>query len=119
MQFDKAQVIQMLMSQGKNDQAEQADRELPGQVDTDQHADLLSRIGIDPSSLLGGLGGGGAAGALGGLLGWRRQEERRRVRRPRRRVGQARPLSCSLWFGGRREAAPGLGGVLGLDGVSD
>jgi hypothetical protein len=69
MQFDKAQVIQMLMSQGKNDQAEQADRELPGQVDTDQHADLLSRIGIDPSSLLGGLGGGGAAGALGGLLG--------------------------------------------------
>jgi hypothetical protein len=28
-----------------------------GQADTDEHADLLSKLGIDPADLLGGLGG--------------------------------------------------------------
>ena len=51
----------MLRSQGKVDQASKASTELPEQVDTDnaQHAGMLSKYGIDPSSLgdkLGGLG---------------------------------------------------------------
>jgi hypothetical protein len=53
MQIDKAQITEMLRQQGKNDQADQADQELPDQVDTDQHAGLLQRFGLDPKELLG------------------------------------------------------------------
>jgi hypothetical protein len=58
MQIDKAQIIEMLGQQGKNDQANQADQELPDQVDTDQHAGLLQRFGLDPKDLLGRFAGG-------------------------------------------------------------
>jgi hypothetical protein len=58
MQIDKAQIIEMLRQQGKNDQADQADQELPDQVDTDQHAGLLQRFGLDPKDLLGRFAGG-------------------------------------------------------------
>ena len=44
MQIDKDMVLQLLRSQGKDDQVGQADSELPSQVDTDQHADLLSKF---------------------------------------------------------------------------
>ena len=58
MQIDKAQIIEMLRQHGKNDQADQADQELPDQVDTDQHAGLLQRFGLDPNELLGRFTGG-------------------------------------------------------------
>ena len=58
MQIDKAQIIEMLRQQGNNDQADQADQELPDQVDTDQHADLLQRFGLDPKELLSRFTGG-------------------------------------------------------------
>ena len=63
MNIDKDQILQLLRSQGKNDQADKAQGELPDQVDTDndQHAGMLSKYGIDPSSL------GGLGGKLGGL----------------------------------------------------
>ena len=59
MNIDKDQILQLLRSQGKNDQAGQASSELPDQVDTDnaQHAGILSKYGIDPGSLGGQLGG--------------------------------------------------------------
>jgi hypothetical protein len=60
-QIDKNQILELLRSQGQHDKAQQADGELPDQVDTDQHSGLLERLGIDPSQL-GGKG-------LGGLLG--------------------------------------------------
>ena len=66
MQIDKDQIIQLLKSQGDHDKAQQAESELPGQVDTDQDAGLLSKFGIDPMDLVKNLGGGGG---LGGLLG--------------------------------------------------
>jgi hypothetical protein len=73
MQIDKDQILQLLRSRGENDKAQQAEQELPGQVDTDQHAGLLSKLGLDPAELIGMLGGGGGAGGalgkLGGLLG--------------------------------------------------
>ncbi len=61
MNIDKDQILQLLRSQGKDDQASKAASELPGKVDTDnaQHAGILSKYGIDPGSLgdkLGGLG---------------------------------------------------------------
>jgi hypothetical protein len=63
MQIDKQQIIEMIRSRGDQGQADQAEQELPEQVDTDQHADLLSKFGIDLGDL------GGLAGGLGGKLG--------------------------------------------------
>ena len=57
MQIDKQQIIDMLKSQGQHDTATQAESDLPDQVDTDQHADQLSKLGINPQDLLGKLGG--------------------------------------------------------------
>ena len=57
MQIDKQQILDLLRSRGDQQQADQADAELPDQVDTDQHADLLSRFGINVQDLLGGIGG--------------------------------------------------------------
>jgi hypothetical protein len=54
MQIDKNQILELLRSQGQHDKAQQAEGELPDQVDTDQHAGLLERLGINPSQLLGG-----------------------------------------------------------------
>lgn len=68
MQIDTAQILQLLQSQGQDDKAQQADRELPGTVDTDRDSGLLDKLGIDVSSLLGSLGGGNLGG-LGGKLG--------------------------------------------------
>lgn len=69
MQFDKSQVLELLRSQGDQDKATQAEGELPDQVDTDQHAGLLEKLGISPMELVTKLAGGGAGGGLGGLLG--------------------------------------------------
>ena len=63
MNIDKNQILELLRSQGDHDKAQQADQELPDQVDTDQHAGLLDRFGLDPKELLGRFTGGG-----GGLL---------------------------------------------------
>jgi hypothetical protein len=55
MTIDKDQIIQLLQSQGKSEQASEASSELPDQIDTKnpEHAGLLSKYGID----IGGLGG--------------------------------------------------------------
>ena len=63
MQIDKQQVLELLQSRGEQGKADQADKELPQQVDTDQHGGLLEKLGINPSELLGGAGG------LGNKLG--------------------------------------------------
>jgi hypothetical protein len=64
MNIDKQQILELLRSQGKGDQAQQADSELPEQVDTDQHAGLLQKLGINIDDLLGG-----AAGGIAGKIG--------------------------------------------------
>ena len=58
MQIDKETILNLLREQGKSQQAEQAERELPDQVDTDEHASLLERFGIDPKELAGKFLGG-------------------------------------------------------------
>lgn len=63
MQIDKQQIIDMLKNRGEHDKADQAQSDLPDQVDTDQHSDKLSQLGVDPKDLLGGAGG--MAGKLG------------------------------------------------------
>ena len=69
MQIDKNQILELLRNQGDDAKAQQADQELPGTVDTDQHANLLEKLGLSPMDLISKLGGGG--GGLGGLLGGR------------------------------------------------
>jgi hypothetical protein len=57
MEIPKDKILELLRERGEDDKAATADRELPGNVDPDKHADLLQRIGIDPQDLLGSLGG--------------------------------------------------------------
>jgi uncharacterized protein YidB (DUF937 family) len=58
MQIPKDKILEMLQQQGKDHHVGQAKRELPDQVDTDQHSDLLQKFGLNPQELLGKLGGG-------------------------------------------------------------
>ncbi len=58
MQIDKDVILQLLRQRGDHQTADQADQELPAQVDTDQHASLLERFGLDPNELLGRFTGG-------------------------------------------------------------
>jgi uncharacterized protein YidB (DUF937 family) len=53
MQIPKDKILEMLQ-QGKGGQVKQ---ELPDQVDTDQHADLPQRFGLNPQELLSKLDG--------------------------------------------------------------
>jgi predicted PhzF superfamily epimerase YddE/YHI9 len=58
-QLDKNMILDLLRERGQQDQASQAEQELPDQVDTDQHADLLQRFGLDPQELIQKFMGGG------------------------------------------------------------
>ena len=70
MQLDKSMILEFLQQQGQHQQAQDAEQQLPDQVDTEQHASLLSSLGVDVPTLLAKVGGGGAlGGGLGGLLG--------------------------------------------------
>ena len=69
MQFDKSQVLELLRSQGKHSQADQAESELPAQVDPERDAGLLSRFGLTPQEIIGALAGGGGVGGVVGRLG--------------------------------------------------
>ena len=52
MQIPKDQILELLRSRGQDDKAAQAEGELPDQVDTEQHAGLLQKFGIDPGKLV-------------------------------------------------------------------
>lgn len=58
MRIDKAQVLDILRELGHD--TTQAERDLPDQVDTDEHAGLLGKYGISGSELLAQFGGGDA-----------------------------------------------------------
>jgi hypothetical protein len=62
MQLDKTMILDLLRQRGDQQRADQADQELPDQVDTDQHAGLLNGLGLDPKELLSRFGGGGLVG---------------------------------------------------------
>jgi hypothetical protein len=64
--IDKSQIIDLLRSQGDSDKADQADAELPDELDTDRDKDLLDKFGLDVGDLVSKFGGGGG---LGGLIG--------------------------------------------------
>jgi hypothetical protein len=65
MQIPKDQILDLLRSRGEDDKANQAEGELPDQVDTERHAGLLQKFGIDPQEIIGKLGGGDIGAKLG------------------------------------------------------
>ena len=69
MQLDKDMILNFLREQGQHQQAQDAEQQLPDQVDTEQHASLLSKLGVDLPTLMSKVGGGGLGGGLGGLMG--------------------------------------------------
>ncbi|MDQ1708837.1 MAG: hypothetical protein QOG49_222 [Frankiaceae bacterium] len=66
MRIDKAQVLDILRSLGKETAA--AERELPDQVDTDTDSELLGKYGISGGDLLEQFGGANADRARDGVI---------------------------------------------------
>lgn len=58
MKFDRSTIVNFLKEQGDHAKAEQANQELPEEVDHERDAGLLQRLGIDPQDLLRKFAGG-------------------------------------------------------------
>jgi hypothetical protein len=69
MNIDKDTILNMLRSNGQDADADRAQQDLPDQVDTDQHAGMLQRFGINPADLIAKLTAGGGQGGIGDALG--------------------------------------------------
>jgi hypothetical protein len=57
MEIPKDKIIQMIKSRRGHDEADQAQSELPEQVEPEKDQGLLAKFGIDPKDLIGGSGG--------------------------------------------------------------
>jgi hypothetical protein len=64
MEIPKDKILDLLRQRGDHDKAEQADQQLPDQVDPERDRGILEQLGINPQDLLGNLPGG-----LGNKLG--------------------------------------------------
>jgi hypothetical protein len=58
MEIPKDKILEMIKQQGKGDQVDQADKELPDTVDPERDSNLLEKFGIKPEDVLSKLGGG-------------------------------------------------------------
>ena len=58
MEIPKEKILQMLRDRGDQQKADEADKELPDQVDPEKDGGKLSKYGIDPGELAGKLPGG-------------------------------------------------------------
>lgn len=52
MEVSRDRNLHMLRHRSEDAKAQLAEQQLPDRVDTDQHADQLARIGIDPQEIL-------------------------------------------------------------------
>ena len=68
MEFDKDTIVNFLKSQGRHEDAQRADAQLPQTVDHERDAGMLSGLGINPQELLTKLPGG-LGDKIGGLFG--------------------------------------------------
>jgi hypothetical protein len=59
MRLDKSMILDLLRQRGDQQTVDQAQQELPDRVDTDQHAGLLERFGLNPGDLRARFTGGG------------------------------------------------------------
>ena len=52
MEFDKQEVVDLLLKEGKDEHVQKALHELPDKIDHEQHAEMLQqKFGIDPGKL--------------------------------------------------------------------
>ena len=58
MEIPKDKILSMLRERGADDKVQQAEQELPDQVDPERDSGLLAKFGIEPQDLLSKLGGG-------------------------------------------------------------
>lgn len=58
MEIDKDTILGLLRERGEDERAAQAERELPGTVDTERDAGLLQKFGIEPEELMSRFTGG-------------------------------------------------------------
>jgi hypothetical protein len=58
MEIPKDKILEMIKQQGKGDQVDQADKELPDHVDPERDSNLLEKFGLKPQDVLSKLGGG-------------------------------------------------------------
>ena len=56
MEIPKDKILDLIREQGKSDQVQQAEQELPDKVDPEQHAGLLQKFGLEPQDVLSKLG---------------------------------------------------------------
>jgi hypothetical protein len=56
MTIPKEKILDLLRERGADDKVQQAEQELPDQVDPEAHRDQLEKLGLDPQDLLGGVG---------------------------------------------------------------
>jgi hypothetical protein len=57
--LDRSELVRLLRTQGENDIADQAESQLPEEVDTDRDGDRLDALGLDRTELLAKLAAGG------------------------------------------------------------
>ena len=57
MEIPKDKILDLIRQQGKSDQVEQAEQELPDQVDPERDSGLLGKFGLKPQDVLSKLGG--------------------------------------------------------------
>jgi hypothetical protein len=58
MEIPKHKILEMIKQQGKGDRVDQADKELPDNVDPERDSGLLEKFGVKPQDVLSKLGGG-------------------------------------------------------------
>jgi hypothetical protein len=78
MHVDKQQLLDALRAEGRTRHLTKAEQELPNRIDTNEHAEFLGALGIEPGELgelaarsqeTGGFGGFGGPGARVSRLG--------------------------------------------------
>ena len=56
MEIPKDELIELLKKDGKTEQAQKLEQELPEKVDHELHSDILEKHGVKPQELLGKIG---------------------------------------------------------------
>jgi hypothetical protein len=56
MEIPKEKVVEFLKKEGRSEQAQKIEQELPATIDHELHSDVLEKHGVKPQELLGKIG---------------------------------------------------------------
>jgi hypothetical protein len=62
--LDKQELVRVLRTQGDNDTADQVERDLGDEIDTDRDGAALDALGLDRTQLMAKLAAGGFGGTV-------------------------------------------------------